>query len=171
MDDEKQLEVQVLPGPRRAATRRVFSTEEKRAIVEETYKPGSSVSLVARQYSLSPSLVFRWRKLMDDGSMSGLGAGEPVVPEAQRAPEAPARAEAARASLDRTRAGPAEHFLTAGPTAARPAADRTRVGRQPRELPRGLRAVTRRVARARTLARTADCQPAVRSGRRRQRAE
>src|SRR5580693_8415646 len=57
MDDEKQLEVQVLPGPRRAATRRVFSTEEKRAIVEETYKPGSSVSLVARQYSLSPSLV------------------------------------------------------------------------------------------------------------------
>ena len=83
MTDEKEPEVEVLPGPRRAATRRVFSTEEKRAIVEETHRPGGSVSLVARRHNLSPSLVFRWRKLMDDGSMSGLGAGEPVVPESE----------------------------------------------------------------------------------------
>jgi transposase len=83
MDNEKEPEVQVLPGPRRAATQRVFSTEEKRAIVEETRQPGSSASLVARKYNLSPSLVFRWRRLMDDGSMSGLGAGEPVVPESE----------------------------------------------------------------------------------------
>jgi transposase len=52
-------------------------------MVEETRRPGGSISAVARKYKLSPSLVFRWRKLMDDGSMSGLGAGEPVVPESE----------------------------------------------------------------------------------------
>jgi transposase len=83
MTDEKNPKVEVLPGPRRAASRRVFSVEEKRLIVEETLQPGSSVSLVARKFNLSPSLVFRWRKLMEDGSMSGLGAGEPVVAESE----------------------------------------------------------------------------------------
>src|ERR1035441_10176817 len=71
MTDEKNPKVEVLPGPRRAASRRVFSVEEKRLIVEETLQPGSSVSLIARKYNLSPSLVFRWRKLMEDGSPNG----------------------------------------------------------------------------------------------------
>jgi transposase len=81
--DSEASEVEVLPAPRRAANRRVFSAAEKRAFVEETYQPGGSVSLVARKYKLSSSLLFRWRKLMEDGSMSGLGADEPVVPESE----------------------------------------------------------------------------------------
>ena len=83
MTDTKDPEVEVLPGPRRAAVRRVFSVNEKRAIVDETRLPGSSASLVARKYNLSPSLVFRWRRLMEEASMSGLGAGEAVVPESE----------------------------------------------------------------------------------------
>ena len=83
MPDSKTPEIEVLPGPRRAATRRVFSAEEKRSMVEEAQRPGSSISLVARKYKLSSSLLFRWRRLMDEGSMSGLGAGEAVVPESE----------------------------------------------------------------------------------------
>ncbi|RYG15845.1 hypothetical protein EON82_25760, partial [bacterium] len=42
-------EVEVLPSPRRAATRRVFRPEERRMMVEEAATPGSSISAVARR--------------------------------------------------------------------------------------------------------------------------
>jgi transposase len=83
MTDTKEPEIEVLPAPRRATSRRVFSVEEKRSMVEEAQRPGSSVSLVSRKYKISASLLFRWRKLMDEGSVSGLGAGEPVVAESE----------------------------------------------------------------------------------------
>lgn len=40
--------VEIFPGPRRAAARRVFSAKEKQQYVEEASQPGSSVSAVAR---------------------------------------------------------------------------------------------------------------------------
>jgi transposase len=43
--------------------------------------PGASVSSVARRYGVSPSLLFRWRRLMDEGAMEGLDAEQRVVPE------------------------------------------------------------------------------------------
>lgn len=58
-DSPPEPTVEILPGPRRAAARRVFSAEEKRLYVEEASQPGSSVSSVARKYGLSPSLLFR----------------------------------------------------------------------------------------------------------------
>jgi len=83
MTDTKEPEIEVLPAARRAASRRVFSVEEKRSMVEEAQRPGSSISLVSRKYKIASSLLFRWRRLMDEGSRSGLGAGEPVVAESE----------------------------------------------------------------------------------------
>jgi transposase-like protein len=56
--------VEVITG---VARRRRFSTEQKLAVVAETMQPGKSISYVARRHGLSPSLVFRWRRLMSDG--------------------------------------------------------------------------------------------------------
>ena len=43
--------------------RRGWSAEEKAQIVQETYAPGMSVSLVARQHRIAPNQVFTWRRL------------------------------------------------------------------------------------------------------------
>jgi transposase len=48
-------------------------------IVEETYLPGMSVSLVARQHG-SGSQTFNWRRLVAQGALTAAGAGEEVVP-------------------------------------------------------------------------------------------
>jgi transposase len=34
------------------------------AVVAETMPPGPSIGYVARRYGLSPSMMFRWRRLM-----------------------------------------------------------------------------------------------------------
>jgi transposase len=59
--------------------RRRWSAEEKARIVQETYAPGMSVSLVARQHGVAPNQVFKWRQLYADGALSAVGAGEEVV--------------------------------------------------------------------------------------------
>jgi len=43
------------------SNRRRFSDEQKRAIVQETEKPGVSVSQVCRRHGVATSMVFRWR--------------------------------------------------------------------------------------------------------------
>ena len=73
-------EVEVIE-PARPGRRRRYSAEDKRRIVEETRTPGQSVSSVSRRYGVSPSQVFKWRRLVEEGTMSILGAEEPVVPE------------------------------------------------------------------------------------------
>lgn len=59
--------------------RRRWSVAEKMRMVEESYLPGMSVSYVARQNGVSPSLLFRWRKLMSDGGKVAVGSGGDVV--------------------------------------------------------------------------------------------
>jgi len=59
--------------------RRRWSAEEKAAIVQETYAPGMSVSLVARRHGIAPNQVFTWRRLYASGALSAVGAGEEVV--------------------------------------------------------------------------------------------
>ena len=59
--------------------RRRWSAEEKARIVQETYAPGMSVSLVARQHGVAPNQVFTWRRLYAEGALSAIGAGEEVV--------------------------------------------------------------------------------------------
>ena len=59
--------------------RRRWSAEEKAAIVQETYAPGMSVSLVARRHGIAPNQLFTWRRLYASGALSAVGAGEEVV--------------------------------------------------------------------------------------------
>ena len=59
--------------------RRRWSADEKAAIVQETYAPGMSVSLVARRHGIAPNQLFTWRRLCASGALSAVGAGEEVV--------------------------------------------------------------------------------------------
>src|SRR5574342_1195849 len=47
--------------------RRFRSKEERRQIVEETLKPGASVSLVARAHDINTNQVFHWRRQYREG--------------------------------------------------------------------------------------------------------
>ena len=71
---------EVLSGVQR---RRRWTPEEKVRIVEETYLPGMSVSLVARQHGISGSQIFTWRRLVAQGALTAAGAGEEVVPASE----------------------------------------------------------------------------------------
>jgi transposase-like protein len=53
---------------------------EKAALVRETYEPGMSVSLEARQEGLSAGVLFQWRKLGRQGALAAVSAEEYVVP-------------------------------------------------------------------------------------------
>jgi transposase len=68
--------VEVITG---VARRRRFTTEQKLVVVAETMQPGMSISYVARCHGLSPSLVFRWRRLMADGGREAVRADDDVV--------------------------------------------------------------------------------------------
>ena len=63
--------------------RRRWAPAEKKAIVEETYQPGMSVSSVARKHGISPNQVFYWRRRMEDGALTGVGTEERVVAESE----------------------------------------------------------------------------------------
>ena len=63
--------------------RRRWSAEEKARIVQETYAPGMSVSVVARQHGVAPNQVFTWRRLYAEGALSAVAAGEEVVPASE----------------------------------------------------------------------------------------
>lgn len=59
--------------------RRRWRLDEKIRAVEESSIPGMTVSFVARKYGISPSLLFRWRKLMAEGGKVAVGADDAVV--------------------------------------------------------------------------------------------
>ena len=69
--------IDVLSGPER---RRRWTAAEKVAIVNETYEPGVTVSLVARRHGLGSNQLFHWRKLAAQGALTAAGRGEEVVP-------------------------------------------------------------------------------------------
>src|SRR5437764_5894278 len=50
-------------------TRQYRSIEERRRIVEETLKPGASVSLVARAHDVNANQVFKWRRQYRKGQL------------------------------------------------------------------------------------------------------
>jgi transposase len=49
--------------------RRFRSKQQRREIVEETLKPGASVSLVARAYDVNANQVFKWRRQYREGRL------------------------------------------------------------------------------------------------------
>ena len=69
--------IDILSGPER---RRRWTAAEKVAIVNETYEPGVTVSLVARRHGIAPNQLFHWRKLATQGALTAAGRGEEVVP-------------------------------------------------------------------------------------------
>lgn len=52
-------------------------------MVEETFEPGMTVSLVARQHGVAPNQLFTWRRLVTQGSLTAAGSGEEVVPASE----------------------------------------------------------------------------------------
>ncbi len=72
--------------------RRRWTPEEKIQIVEETYLPGNTVSLIARRHGIAGNQLFTWRRLMAQGALTAATAGEEVVPASDyRALEAQVR--------------------------------------------------------------------------------
>ena len=49
--------------------RRSYSVEEKLRIVQETLKPGASVSVVARRHDINANMLFTWRRHHEEGSL------------------------------------------------------------------------------------------------------
>lgn len=80
MTSNKTETIEVISSVER---RRRWTPAEKKAVVEETYAPGVSVSSVARQRGISPSQLFYWRRRMEEGALIGVGSEERVVPEAE----------------------------------------------------------------------------------------
>src|SRR6201985_2517849 len=60
--------------------RRRWTASEKVRMVEETFAPGMTVSLVARRRGVAPNQLFTWRRLVAQGSLTAAGSGEEVVP-------------------------------------------------------------------------------------------
>ena len=60
--------------------RRRWTASEKVRMVEETFEPGMTVSLVARRRGVAPNQLFTWRRLVAQGSLTAAGSGEEVVP-------------------------------------------------------------------------------------------
>ncbi|EOM2290953.1 IS3 family transposase [Escherichia coli] len=65
--------------------RRRRTTQEKIAIVQQSFEPGMTVSLVARQHGVAASQLFLWRKQYQGGSLTAVAAGEQVVPASELA--------------------------------------------------------------------------------------
>ena len=60
--------------------RRRWTASEKVRMVEETFEPGMTVSLVARRHGVAPNQLFTWRRLLAQGGLTAAGSGEEVVP-------------------------------------------------------------------------------------------
>lgn len=63
--------------------RRRWSAAEKVRMVEETFEPGATVSLVARRHGVAPNQLFTWRRLAAQGALTAAAAGEAVIPASE----------------------------------------------------------------------------------------
>ncbi|WP_434087204.1 transposase [Escherichia coli] len=52
-------------------------------MVQQSFEPGMTVSLVARQHGVAASQLFLWRKQYQEGSLTAV-AGEQVVPASEQ---------------------------------------------------------------------------------------
>jgi transposase len=60
--------------------RRSYTVEQKRELVEETMRPGASVSVVAQRHDVNANLLFTWRRQMHEGRLAApaTAAIEPI---------------------------------------------------------------------------------------------
>lgn len=69
--------------PAQPGKRRSFTLQQKLALLAEGDQAGGSSSAVARRHGLNPSLLFRWKRMRDEGALTGLDKNEPVVPASE----------------------------------------------------------------------------------------
>ena len=72
--------IEVITGVQR---RRRWTPEQKLELVKQTFEPGMTVSMVARQAGLAATQLFQWKKAYSEGSLVAVGANEPVVPASE----------------------------------------------------------------------------------------
>ncbi|WP_240500376.1 IS66-like element accessory protein TnpA [Pseudomonas syringae] len=65
---------------RRAGRRPNFSLDFKRQVVEATFQPGASVSLIAREHDVNANLVFRWRHQYQEGLFGPVSQSATLLP-------------------------------------------------------------------------------------------
>ena len=82
MTDTKTATVEVIAPPR-PGRRRTFTLQQKLAFLAEADQVGNSMSVVARRYGLAPNMMFRWKRMREEGALQGLDKNEPVVPESE----------------------------------------------------------------------------------------
>lgn len=63
-----------------ASKRRYRSKQERRAVVEETLRPGASVAVIARRHGVNANQVFQWRKLYREGRLDDAAPAAQLVP-------------------------------------------------------------------------------------------
>ena len=80
MSSATPVRVEVVTSVQR---RRRWTPEQKLEIVKQTNEPGSSVSMVARQFGITAAQLFQWRKAYLQGSLIAVGANETVVPASE----------------------------------------------------------------------------------------
>ncbi len=69
--------------PSQEGRRRRYTIKQKRALLAQAELPEESISSVARRYGISPSLMFSWRRAMDDATDKSLQSNERLVPESE----------------------------------------------------------------------------------------
>jgi transposase len=76
--------------PRGDRPRRIWSADEKRQIVAESFQPNASVAVVARRHGVNANLLFTWRRRL--GRSGSVRRQEPVeiMPVAIATENAPA---------------------------------------------------------------------------------
>lgn len=68
-------------APARCPGRRPnFPPAFKRKVVEASYQPGVSVSMIAREYDVNANMVFRWRQQYQDGAFGPVSQSSTLLP-------------------------------------------------------------------------------------------
>ena len=85
-------------------SRRIWSADQKRRIIAESFAPGASVAEVARRYGLNANQLFTWRRRRRDQAASGasdVGGLMNIVPVRVVTDAAPAAPADTRVSIGR----------------------------------------------------------------------
>ena len=80
MSDDEFQRIEVITG---VARRRRWTSEQKLKMVEESFRSGETVSVVARRHGLAPNLLFRWRRLASEGGAVAVTADDGVTSNAE----------------------------------------------------------------------------------------
>ena len=65
---------------RRPGRRPNFPSAFKRQVVEASYQPGASVSMIAREHDVNANMVFRWRQQYQDGAFGPVSQSATFLP-------------------------------------------------------------------------------------------